>query len=184
MKAFFEKEVEINNCRLYIVANDTTATLTIEQIPVKYKVDSKVTVVTCHFFNWDSDRLESISNSIAKAMNDGPNSAFTSLKEEASKLFKDDYSVVSKDVDCFCVKPLAGYGFKIQGQGFAGFCTMDGLRVDDGNVSYSCSCPEEIKAVFRSICTGEIGSNFKGDIASFVDKCKTLGCNVLEEKEN
>jgi hypothetical protein len=184
MKTFFEKEVEINNCRLYIVANDSTATLTIEQVPTKYKVDSKVHIVNCHFFNWDADRLEAISNSIAEGMAKGVTSAFTALRDEARRMFKDEYSVVCKEVDCFMVKPLSGHGFKVQGQDFSSFCTMDGLRIDNGEASYSCACPEEIKAVFRSICTGEIKSHFEGDIHSFIEKCKTLGCNVLEEKEN
>lgn len=183
MKAFYEKEIELGSCRLYVVANDTTATLTLEQIPVKYKVDLKVNVVTCHFSDWDSERLEFLCNDTYEAMQNGFEYTVRILKELSKNLFKEDYTVVCKEIDCFCIKPMVGYGFGIQGQRFTGFCTMDGLRVEDSEKSYSCSCPEEIKPIFRSICTGEIPSNFQGDMLSFVSQCQSIGCNVREETE-
>ena len=52
MKTFFEKEVEIKNCRLFIVANSETATINIEQIPSQYVADKKANIVSCHLYKW------------------------------------------------------------------------------------------------------------------------------------
>ena len=182
MTPFFEKQVEVSGCRLYIKANDSSATLTIEQIPEKYKSGVKCSVVNCFIYDWDADRLEGLSNSLGLVFKEGVEKVATVLKEQSKVLFGEDYSITCKDVDCFCIKPLSGYGFRVSGDGFSGYCTYEGIRLDDGSDCFSCSAPEEVKPVFRSIATCELKFPFNGDIESFIGICKNVGCNIEKEE--
>jgi len=184
MRTFYERQIEGLDCRLFIVANSETATINIEQIPSQYMADKKANIVSCHLYKWDAERVKALSNAIYKGMVDkGFIEAITILKEKAKELFGDDYSITRKETDCFCIKPLAGKGIPFDGTDFHGFCTMDGLKVDDGNQTYCNTCPEEIKPIFRSLCTGEIKVKYPEDVKSFLATCKQIGCELKEDIE-
>jgi hypothetical protein len=180
MESFYELEEEFNNIRLFGLVNNESMRLSIEEIPLRYNDNLKVKIINCFIYNVDVDSFKSLVNSIRKESGHGFKRACLVLKEQCKALFQDDYSITSKDIDCFCINPMKGYGFKVTGKDFEAMVTMDNIIANSDGKTLICQKPEQVKPIFRSIATGKMSQKYNGDVKQFIKECSNNSCTLQE----